>query len=267
MRGEASIMYRQRAKSRRRKSRRGLLLTLVVAGILLCVFPTPRSFLRTEAGPATPSENSLPPETADIPERLLAMAEANPETRDFVRQYPALHDQHPPIDLTREARSGQVPLLLQWDPRWGYESYGDGLMAYTGCGPTCLSMVILALTGNADASPLAVARYAQAQGYYADGVGTSWTLMSQGSAHFGLIAQELPLSEGRMKAALDADEPILCVVGPGDFTPTGHYLVLTGYTSAGFTVNDPNSRIRSGQTWTYEQLSGQIRNLWSFQAA
>ena len=30
-----------------------------------------------------------------------------------------------------------------------------------------------------------------------------------------------------------------------------------------FTVNDPNSRTNSKKTWTYEQLEGQIRNIWA----
>ncbi|MBQ8935098.1 MAG: C39 family peptidase [Oscillospiraceae bacterium] len=202
--------------------------------------------------------------SSEIPERLLQMAETYPETLDFVKQYPELHDQHPEIDLTAEAESDTVPLLLQWDTRWGYESYGDGLIGYTGCGPTCLSMVALYLTGDPDDSPLAVAQYADENGYYVDGSGTAWSFMSQGAAHFGLSATEFPLSESAMKSALDAGEPIICVVGPGDFTPSGHFIVLTGYTSEGFTVNDPNSIIRSGQAWSFERLKGQIRNLWAY---
>jgi hypothetical protein len=40
--------------------------------------------------------------------------------------------------------------------------------------------------------------------------------------------------------------------------------VLTGYDEDGFRVNDPNSVVRSSQSWTYERLEGQIRNLWVF---
>ena len=41
-----------------------------------------------------------------------------------------------------------MPLLLQWDERWGYRYYGDQMMAINGCGPTCLSMVVSYLTQN-----------------------------------------------------------------------------------------------------------------------
>ena len=62
-------------------------------------------------------------------------------------------------------------------------------------------------------------------------------------------------------------QPIICIMGPGDFTTTGHYIVLTGVQEGKFTVNDPNSRERSTQLWTYEQLEGQIRNIWSINLA
>jgi predicted double-glycine peptidase len=67
-----------------------------------------------------------------------------------------------------------------------------------------------------------------------------------------------------MVAALSAGTPIICSMGPGDFTDNGHFIVLTGYTGDGFTVNDPNSPQRSSQIWTFQQLKGQIRNLWAY---
>jgi hypothetical protein len=193
---------------------------------------TDSSVSESNAEDMTDSESGIPEQTGldaeSIPERLLELAEANPETVDFVRQYPELHDLHPEIDLREEAGCGTVPLLLQWDTRWGYETYGDGMIAYTGCGPTCMSMVALYLTGNPDASPLFVAQDAQAAGYYVNGSGTAWSFMSQGAGRYGLRSKELPLSESSMKGALDGGMPIICVVGPGDFTPKGHFLVVIG---------------------------------------
>ena len=52
---------------------------------------------------------------------------------------------------------------------------------------------------------------------------------------------------------------------PGDFTTKGHFIVIVG-AEEGFRVNDPNSRIRSNQLWSYERLSTQIGNLWAFYA-
>ncbi len=200
----------------------------------------------------------------EIPERLIRLALNNTETMDYVAQYVTLKDVSQTIDLSAEARSDTVPLLLQWDTRWGYETYGSGMVGYTGCGPTCIAMVALYLTGDTDWDPGSVAAWADSAGYYVEGSGTAWTLMSVGCEHFGIEATELTLSESLVAEHLAAGEPIICSVGPGDFTSDGHYIVLTGYEDGVFTLNDPNSKARSSQTWTWSQLSGQIKNLWAY---
>ncbi|MCD8146234.1 MAG: C39 family peptidase [Clostridiales bacterium] len=200
-----------------------------------------------------------------IPERLLQLVVNNIETIDFVAAYPAKHNQDAKIDLSDEAKSDEVPLLLQWDERWGYEEYGDGLLCYTGCGPTCLSMVALYLTGDADITPLAVANYADEAGYYTDGSGSAWTLMSEGCEHFGVTGTEMMyVSESDMVELLETGHPLICAVGPGDFTASGHFIVIYGYSDGVFLVNDPNSPTRSGQTWSYNTLSSQIKNIWYY---
>lgn len=202
----------------------------------------------------------------DYPQELLELAVRNPETVGFVADYPQEKDRAP-AETVEEAERGTIPLLLQWDPRWGYAQYGDGPMALNGCGPTALSMVICGLTGDGTATPYTVAQYAQEMGYYVDGVGTSWELMSAGGAHFGVTARELPLSQPVMENALAAGEPIICSVGPGDFTTSGHFIVLSGLEDGQFQVRDPNRRSTSEKLWDYDTLAGQITNLWAFSVA
>ena len=88
--------------------------------------------------------------------------------------------------------------------------------------------------------------------------------MSVLSADFGITATELPLDEGVMKQALSEGKPIVCSMNPGDFTESGHYIVLVGYEDGGFRVHDPNSPERSEMLWEYDRIAGQIGNLWSF---
>ena len=206
-------------------------------------------------------------ETTKYPQALRELVQKNPETLDFVYDYPINSTLTPEIDLSAEASGGTVPLLLQWDERWGYRSYGSGLIGYTGCGPTCLSMVALYLTGDANCDPGTVAQYAQQQGYYVEGSGTAWELMATGCAHFGLKSEEIGLDENGMAAALSDGKVLICSMGPGDFTDGGHYIVLTGHSDTGFSICDPNSPKRSAQTWTFDRLKNQIRNVWAFHKA
>ena len=109
-----------------------------------------------------------------------------------------------------------------------------------------------------------VAKFAEEQGYYAGESGTSWTLMSEGVQSFGIWGEELGLSRSEVFSALESGCPIICSMRPGDFTTTGHFIVLTKVENGKIKVNDPNSRIRSGQLWDYERLEPQIQNLWAF---
>ena len=78
----------------------------------------------------------------------------------------------------------------------------------------------------------------------------------------GLQVKALPLVKGKIDKALGQAHPVILALGPGDFTTQGHYIVLRGITEEGYQVNDPNSRVNSEKIWTYEELEGQIRNIW-----
>ena len=194
------------------------------------------------------------------PKDLIALLGTSPEAKDFVLDYPVREEME--IDLSSYDRD-TVPLFLQWDPMWGYEKYGSSYLAVTGCGPTCLAMAGYYLTEDEGMNPKTIAEYAEKWGYYARGYGSSWTLISEGAEKLGLTAKELPLVKKKITDALEAGNPVILALGRGDFTTTGHYIVLTSWNGEAFTVNDPNSRERSEQFWTYEQLEHQIRNIWA----
>ncbi|NLF21148.1 MAG: hypothetical protein GX588_07025 [Clostridiaceae bacterium] len=161
----------------------------------------------------------------------------------------------------------QLPYFSQWDQRWGYNSYAGGFFGQTGCGPVVLSMVYTGLTGKEDKLPPAMGEFAGEQGYELNGNGTAWLLMSEGASKLGLTAEELPLSKSAMIKAVSEGRPIILVVGPGDFTSGGHYIVLRGLVDGEFSIYDPFSISNSQKLWSYEQLEGQIRNIWAYSQA
>ena len=64
---------------------------------------------------------------------MIQLLASNKETKKFVLEYPEKKDLAPEISLDKEVRGGGVPRLLQWDQRWGYREYGDGIIGITGC--------------------------------------------------------------------------------------------------------------------------------------
>ena len=196
----------------------------------------------------------------EYPESIIELLERNPEAEEFVLNYPFREE------LTEETfsveSSGGVPLLMQWDTRWGYIEYGSDVAGITGCGPLCLAMAGSYVTGEDRFSPAAMLQFATDNGYYSPGNGSSWTLISEGGVTLGLDVTEIPLVKKRIFDNLEVGNPIICAMGPGDFTSSGHYIVMVGAVNGQIKINDPNSYKNSAQLWTYEQIESQIRNLW-----
>lgn len=250
-----------------------LVAIAVVIGVGQSIWPTAQEDIGTKKESAVVNDNStkITVNTAaeneglkikEIPEELLELQEKNPDAEEFVQNYPLKKDQTFEIDLSEHLNSETVPLFLQWDERWGYTMYGSNVMGLTGCGPTCLSMVCLYLLQDATYTPRNVADFAEENGYYVEGSGSAWTLISEGGEILGLDVTEIPLDEKRMMKNLENGTPIICIMGPGDFTTAGHFIVLTGCKDGKFVVNDPNSRTNSERLWSYDEIKGQIKNLW-----
>lgn len=200
----------------------------------------------------------------EYPKELLDLMNRNSETEDFVLNYPLNKDKDFDINLDEYKYGDSVPLLMQWDERWGYEKYGSNMIAISGCGPTCLSMVAIYLTHDTSLNPKAIAEFSTKNGFAISGNGTSWTLMSQGGVMLGMRVTEIPLDEDRVIKNLKLGYPIVCIMGPGDFTSTGHYIVMVGCEDGKIKINDPNSRANSKKLWNFNDIKEQIRNLWVF---
>lgn len=162
---------------------------------------------------------------------------------------------------------GSMPYLYQKDPAWRDLPYAGGTVGDNGCGPTCLTMVYAYLTGKTDYGPVEMCAISEAGGYTYEGM-TTWAFMTEGASSLGLYAEELPASAGVLEETLAAGVPVICSMGPGDFTKEGHFIVLSGLDETGrVLVHDPNSPERSAVSWDVQTVLGQCLNLWAYSVA
>lgn len=206
------------------------------------------------------SQNGL--STDEWPEALKELMRKEPAAEAFVMSYPFMKDAEQEVDLSVYENCTEVPHLLQWDMQWGYSRYGDNILALNGGGPTCLSMVSIYVLQDTKYTPQYIAAFSEENGYYLEGVGTSWSLISEGGVKLGMDVQEIPLVWNIIKEHLDAGEPIICIMGPGDFTDDGQFVVFSAAEDTMVKVLTPNSVTLSEGLWSYEQIEGQIQNLW-----
>ena len=200
---------------------------------------------------------------AGYPEDVIELLSKNPETVRFVENYGEQKDRKPALEIA-EFRKGEIPQLLQWDARWGYAPYGTGIVAVCGCGPTCLSMVISGLTGDKTLTPAKMAEYGTNQGYITEQNDTRWIFMYEAAKEWGINCREKKLSAKEVKQELEDGNPIICSVGPGDFTQIGHFIVLAGFEDGKVIVYDPFSQKNSDKRWEYTKIEDQIKSMWTY---
>ena len=189
------------------------------------------------------------------------------EKLDFALLTPFRGEDESGLNAVITVEEGETPYLIQYDSRWGYHAYGSSVMGITGCGPTCLSMVAVGLTGDASATPARIADYAESAGHYVPGAGTAWSLFTEGAAAFGLSCETVATDAAELRERLSDGELIIASMLPGDFTTSGHFVVICGHGLFGFRIYDPNSVELSSRTWSFDALAPQIAQLWSFSSA
>lgn len=198
------------------------------------------------------------------PQGVIELLDKNPATVDYVENYEEKKDLPPADDLGITITPGEIPQILQWDERWGYAPYGTSNVAVSGCGPTCMSMVVAGLTGDATVTPAKVAAYGTENGYLDEENNTYWEFMRQAGSNWGISCSESAMEENQIIPNLQAGHPAILSVGPGDFTQNGHFIVLTAYVDDKIRVNDPFSQENSEKLWEFEQLKNQTKGAWVY---
>lgn len=283
MKNKAVMRLRIRKHEYRKRKRLvciQLTLLAIIAGILLCVWMLQipliclsddeenmalqkhQEQVITECKTVDQKENL---DTMECTQEIREFVEKYPESISLAQNYKNWHTKEPQDQLEVEDIGEGIPLLLQWDKRWAYEDYGDGILGTTGCGPTSLAMVYSGLTGKTDYSPARIARWAEKQGYYVKGIGTSWLLMSQGAENFGLNVKLVPISCDAVRNELEDEKVLICSMHAGDFTQSGHFIVLTGLENKNSVkIRDCNSISRSEKGWDISQVVEQMDACWSY---
>ena len=199
--------------------------------------------------------------------QFLFLCNAYDDYFDAPKSYAATDEEEEKEERTYLPGSSQVPLYLQYDAAWGGLPYGNGTIKRNGCCPTCLAMVLSALTQRSVLPDQVVAW--SGNRYYVNGEGTSWNIFSPAAAQWGVRCTNIGKNVDAMTEALQSGKLIIASMGPGTFTKGGHFIVLTGITAdGGILVNDPNdnnSKRHSMQTFAISLILRESKNMWVFE--
>ena len=164
------------------------------------------------------------------------------------------------IDQPFEGSVLNIPALYQFNyTRPICVFYGEERSVMTsGCGATCVAMVIRYQTGDYDVTPESVFEWAYKTGYY-KGSGLSHLSLSRALSLKG-VKNRWTKSTTEVIDCLKAGRPVIAHMGPGLFAENGHYILLRGIDENGMIiVNDPNSRELSRQTFPIEMIKSELK--------
>lgn len=148
-------------------------------------------------------------ENAELyPTELIQLMVDEPASVSFVYNYPnASHEAQP---YEEQVSKGSVPLLYDWDARWGYVDYAGSMIGLKGSGPTAVAMARMALLGATDVTPATVA--------------ANVTQLGGATGDSGMAATLFGTDSGDTTTPVDAD-------GDGYDDNTGEAIEATGESS------------------------------------
>lgn len=142
--------------------------------------------------------------------------------------------------------------------------YDGSTISNAGCGPTSMAMVLTYLTGK-EVTPVETTNYSLEHGTYVVGQGTAWSYFPMIAEDYGISCEESAVSSENIINSLSEGNTIVMSMGPGTFTRSGHFIVLTGINEDGtISVADPNSEERSNTTYDVSTFINEGREMWSF---
>ena len=194
---------------------------------------------------------------------VLKLLYNNKETLDFVLSKSSLKMPSIFEKIDEKCGNGVIPMLQQWDPKWGWYNYGENIVALNGCGPTSLAMVITGLTGNDGINPMEISKYNDENGYH-EKAGTNWDLMTDVTEQYGVKGHRIDIKKEIFENELNNGKPIICSVSKGYFTDEGHFIVIAGLKDGKLVIHDPNSISKSKKLWKFDDIKNQIKAAWSY---
>ncbi len=126
--------------------------------------------------------------------------------------------------------------------------YGDSTIADSGCGPTCAAMILSTLYDES-ITPQVTCDYSASNGYLGEG-GTYPSFFGDIFTEYGVAYTTKEQTADNIISVLEEGNIIVANMGPGTFTKSGHYIVLTGINENGeIMIQDPADSSKNNKTW------------------
>lgn len=164
---------------------------------------------------------------------------------------------------------------LQTDPRWGSLDYSapreKTTIAASGCGPTAMAMV-LATWADKLVTPETECAWALANGFKAPHQGTYYGYFEAAGRRYGLKTYRLNYANlygnatsayhAQARDAIDRGDLVIACMGKGNWTSSGHYVLVWKIDGDTICINDPASTKSYRVRGDYAVFKRQVKYYW-----
>jgi hypothetical protein len=172
----------------------------------------------------------------------------------------------------------QPVYYLQTDKKWAsidYSAKGESTtIGASGCGPTAMAMV-LATWADSSVTPKTECAWALANGYKAPHSGTYYGYFVPAGKRYGLTVKQLNSANiygnstsayhAQAKAAIDRGCLVIACMGKGNWTSSGHYVVVWDIKGDTIYINDSASTKTSRTRGSYNLFKQQVKYYWTIE--
>lgn len=166
---------------------------------------------------------------------------------------------------------------LQTDKRWRshrYAASGENTnIGSSGCGITCTAMILATLV-DSNITPIYTAEWSMKHGYKAYKQGTYYSYFVPQLKEYGIKCRQLNNSNiyhGSNNAKKYNDEVVellkrghwvICCMGKGDWTSSGHFVLAYGISNGNILIRDPNSTLKRRTVAPVTKFQYQVKYYW-----
>ena len=158
---------------------------------------------------------------------------------------------------------GPMVYYSQGDVRWADYLYGgaDPMKKY-GCGPSATAMLISSFSSmGADVTPIEIADWSAANGYYAAQGGSYHSLIPRSLEAYGLKVESVQdRSPAHVQELLRSEHVLVALMGKGALTNNGHFILITRSLEDGYvSIADPNRYENCKKSWELNALLAELK--------
>ena len=164
---------------------------------------------------------------------------------------------------------------LQTDHRWAnldYSAKGEKTrIRASGCGPTAMAMV-LATWADPSVTPKTECAWALAHGFKAPHQGTYYGYFEEAGLRYGLKTYRLNYANlygndrsayhAQARDAIDRGDLVIACMGKGNWTSSGHYVLVWEIDGNTIYINDPASTLARRTRGSYALFKQQVKYYW-----